>query len=32
MHLVGEAAMNMELSASMSISWKDMTRKKQLLF
>lgn len=27
-----EAAMSMELSAFMSISWKNMTRKKQLLF
>lgn len=32
MHLAEEAAMSMELSAFMSISWKDMTRKKQLLF
>lgn len=31
MHLAEEAAMSMELSVSMSISWKDMTRKKQLL-
>lgn len=27
--LGGEAAMSMELSASMSISWKDMTRRKR---
>ena len=32
MHLAGEAAMSMELSAFMSISWKEMTGKKQLLF
>ena len=32
MHFADEAAMIMELSAFMSISWKNMTRKKQLLF